>query len=170
MHNNKELFDWINNNFHYPIKTNVDRDTFTIEKIYVSPEKWVSCKYENFRNRRRIKFYETHGKFAFIQGCGSSSWCFPEILGVTRFSNFLIFSRHCSFVGLPCAITSPVNRDSLTIYLAGKKSHASVRRITHETTVWQGFIIEAFFEFYLFRRNKASSLWRKYIHLNGKEN
>lgn len=46
MHNNKELFDWINNNFHYPIKANFHRANIcTVENcIAGSPDQFVSNK------------------------------------------------------------------------------------------------------------------------------
>lgn len=55
MHNNKELSDWINNNFHYPIKANFHRANIcTVENcIAGSPDQFVSNKKEKFRGREQ---------------------------------------------------------------------------------------------------------------------
>lgn len=97
---------------------------------------------EKTSTRRWIKFFvkpkTSHGKLAFIRSTGQFvllvSGNFQEL---HESATFLIFCRRCFFARTPRAITSPVNRDSLTIYQAGKRSHASVRRLTHEVLVWE---------------------------------
>lgn len=54
-----------------------------------------------------------------------------------------------------------MNRDSLTIYQAGKRSHATVRRLTHEVLVWEELRSTGpFFPFFLLLKNQRKEFKR----------
>lgn len=94
--------------------------------IAASPKYLEYYMYDKCRNSFCDEFCSKHTETRhYSLHCNSNSGS-PEIFRGYTIPQLSYLLPTLSFTGSPCAITSPVNRDSLTIYPAGNRSHAYV--------------------------------------------